>query len=489
MNCPACQIDARDMVESPLSRTPDTEMALLSPGTSEVRGLSLRANFSWTLVGNVVYAACQWGTLVVLAKLGTVQMVGQYALGLAVVSPVIVLSMLCLRAVQATDTRREYAFSDYLGLRVVTTGIALAIIGGIALESGYSWEVTVVILATAMSAVPESISDIIYGHLQQHDRLDRIAISMLLKGPLVLLLMWGAMSLTHSALWGVVAIAVARSAVLLLYDFPVATRSLGNVPLRPACEQHGYETDHGRRRLQRGMRLAWLSTPLGVVMMLLTLQTSIPRYFVESSLGERGLGIFAGMAYLIVVGTMVIQAMGQSASPRLARHYATGDLAGVRSLLTKLLGMGLLVGFAGVMVAALAGRTILSLLYNAEFSPHADVLVLIMVAGGVGYVSSFLGYATTAARYFRTQVPLNVVSTTACFLACWLFVPGGGLRGAAIALVITALVQLVGLAGIVRYIFVSLKRQHRRGDPSECLAAKEAERTWKTSSRLTRNSA
>ncbi|MGI6375285.1 MAG: hypothetical protein ACOX3S_04670 [Anaerolineae bacterium] len=25
--------------------------------------LSLRANFSWTLVGNVVYAACQWGML------------------------------------------------------------------------------------------------------------------------------------------------------------------------------------------------------------------------------------------------------------------------------------------------------------------------------------------------------------------------------------------------------------------------------------------
>jgi hypothetical protein len=31
--------------------------------------LSLRRNFSWTLAGNVVYAGCQWGMLVALAKL------------------------------------------------------------------------------------------------------------------------------------------------------------------------------------------------------------------------------------------------------------------------------------------------------------------------------------------------------------------------------------------------------------------------------------
>ena len=30
--------------------------------------LSLRVNFAWTLAGTVVYAACQWGVLVVLAK-------------------------------------------------------------------------------------------------------------------------------------------------------------------------------------------------------------------------------------------------------------------------------------------------------------------------------------------------------------------------------------------------------------------------------------
>jgi hypothetical protein len=51
-------------------------------------GLSLRRNFAWTVLGNVTYAACQWGMLVALAKLGSPEMVGQFALGLAIGAPV-----------------------------------------------------------------------------------------------------------------------------------------------------------------------------------------------------------------------------------------------------------------------------------------------------------------------------------------------------------------------------------------------------------------
>jgi len=49
--------------------------------------LTLRRNFSWTLLGNVVYAGCQWAMLVVLAKLGTPEMVGQFAL--VVTAPIV----------------------------------------------------------------------------------------------------------------------------------------------------------------------------------------------------------------------------------------------------------------------------------------------------------------------------------------------------------------------------------------------------------------
>jgi O-antigen/teichoic acid export membrane protein len=113
--------------------------------------LTLRRNFSWTLVGNVVYAACQWGMLVVLAKLGSREIVGQFTLGLAVTAPVLMLANLQLRAVQVTDARHEYCFGDYLGLRLITTGLALLVIVLITVVAGYRWETSLIILVVGLA--------------------------------------------------------------------------------------------------------------------------------------------------------------------------------------------------------------------------------------------------------------------------------------------------------------------------------------------------
>jgi len=61
----------------------------------------LRADFTWVLSGNVLYSACQWGIVVVLAKLGSPAQLGEYALGLAVAAPIILFANLQLRALLA----------------------------------------------------------------------------------------------------------------------------------------------------------------------------------------------------------------------------------------------------------------------------------------------------------------------------------------------------------------------------------------------------
>ena len=68
-----------------------------SQKTPVVSGLSLRSNFAWVLAGNLVYAACQWGMIVALAKLGSSYMVGQFSLGLAIATPVLMFTNLHLR--------------------------------------------------------------------------------------------------------------------------------------------------------------------------------------------------------------------------------------------------------------------------------------------------------------------------------------------------------------------------------------------------------
>ena len=81
-----------------------------------------------------------------------------------------------------------------------------------------------------------------------------------------------------------------------------------------------------------------------------------------------------------------------------------------------------------------------------------------MLAAGIGYVSSFLGSGMTAARYFLVLMPLFALATgTSAIAGLWL-IPTQGVRGAAIALVISALVQLVFSLGVTYHAIYKLRR-------------------------------
>lgn len=429
--------------------------------------LSLRANFSWTFVGNVVYAACQWGMLVVLAKLGSPELVGQFTLGLAITMPVLSLATLKTRLVQATDAKREYLFGDYLGLRLITTALALLVIAVFLFVSDYQGETTLVILAVGVAKAFESISDVFYGLFQQRERMERVAKSRIIKGPLSLAAMSIGVYLTGSVLWGVVGMALAGALVLIGYEVRSGALILKPTPQPggPVSDEGDQQADlHPRWEMRTLARLAWLALPLGIVVTLESLGTNIPRYFIERYLGVYLLGIFAPMAYLKRVGNTVVIALGLSACPSLAKHYAGRDGQAFRTLLIKLVIIGALLGGAGVLVTLVAGREILTLLYQPEYAEYHTVFVMLMIAAGIDFVATFLDYGMTATRHFRLQMYLFVVIVGTAALAGFWLIPANGLHGAATAVIIASAVRAVGSLAIVVYALRALNRTTEDGD-------------------------
>jgi O-antigen/teichoic acid export membrane protein len=426
--------------------------------------LSLRANMVWTLAGNTVYAGCQWAMLVVLAKVGTTAMVGQFALALALTAPVLLLTNLQLRQVQATDARHQYTFAEYLALRLVMTLLALIAIVVLVLIGGYGGETAGIILVVGLAKAFESISDVFFGLLQQWERMDRIAISMMIKGGLSLLALGLGVVLTGSVLWGAVGLAVAWAVILLSYDLRMGALVLREtasyftaptVPSVPGVSEAVASTqykDKPRPALLpswqpgRLARLVWLALPLGVTMLLISLNTNIPRYFIQYFWTTSDLGIFAAISYLMVAGTTVISAIGQAAAPRLASYYVTGDKHAFRVLTGKLLTMSLAVGAIGMIISVIAGRQIMTLIYSSEYGARVDLLVWVMLGAALWYVASVLGYAATASRRIRLQPLALAVVLLASVIACYALIPAYGLLGAGIATAITSVVGVLAYA-------------------------------------------
>ena len=419
-----------------------------------MKSLSLKQNFSWTFLGNAVYAACQWGMLIALAKLGSPEMLGQFTLGLAIAAPVVMFTNLQLRIIQASDVKQQFAFVDYLGLRLLATLVGLVIILGISFSVGYRQETILVILIVGLSKGFEAISDVFYGLIQQHEHMDRIALSLMIKGPLSLTLLVVGICTTKSVIGGVFGLAIAWAVVLFAFDIPSGFLILSKTNYFKSKQQiieKKIRYIKPRWHLKTLTKLFWLCLPLGLVMMLISLNTNLPRYLIEHNFGERDLGIFAAISYLMVAGNIVIGALGESATPRLAKYYAEANYLAFRSLLLKMLGIAVFIGGIAILISAVAGKAILTTLYSPVYGQYANLLTWLTLAATLSYMASFLGYGVTAARYLRIQLPLFTLITGVTALTCFWLLPTMGLMGAAIALTISSFIHFVLFLGVAIY--------------------------------------
>jgi O-antigen/teichoic acid export membrane protein len=435
---------------------------------SQPSGRSIGGNFAWAAFGNVAFAGCQWAMLAILAKLGDPETVGKFALGLALTAPIVMFSNLHLQAVIRTDTRREYQLGHYLGLRTVTTGLAILAIAVAVFVIGYPRETALVILAVGLAKSVDSISDVVKGFLQLNERMDRVSQSLLLRGSSSVIALGIVVAATGSIFFGAVALIVASSVCLAGFDLRMARKvaRASNAPgprsaptgtsIRPLWDRHQLK------------KLAWMSLPLGVGALLSSLSTNAPRYAVERRLGESDLGVYAAMAYMMIAAMMIMQALGESASPRLARRYDLGDLEGFRSLLLKLVGFGAVCGLLGIVTSALVGHTLLGVMYTDEFAQQSNVLTLLAIAASFNFVSLFLLYGLIAAQRFRAQVPQGIVVLTITFVGSYLLVPHFGLEGAAYAQ------MLAGLVGVAILVVLNFGVFREMSKPAQLQEAAQA---------------
>jgi O-antigen/teichoic acid export membrane protein len=428
---------------NPLMQRIETQPKVSMDSCVALSSLSLRQNFSWTLSGNLAYTACQWGIVIVLAKLGSPVLVGQFALGLAVTAPIFIFLNMQLRTVQVTDDFGQFRFGDYLGLRVATIFIALNLIVMIVFAVHSRRQTALVIVFLGLAKGSESLTDIFYGLMQRRERMDRIAKSMMTKGIVSLAALSLAVYYTRSAVWGAAVLALAWVAVTLAYDIPSSIWVAGISSQLPA------EALWPRWDRTSVRKLIWLALPLALVAMLVSLNSSITRYFVQGYLGERQLGIFAALASVQGAAATVEDAIAQSALSHLSRSYASNNRQAFRTLLFQLLVSGAGLGVCGVTIAVVLGRPILAIFYGPEYAGHVKVFVWIAMAIGVNFLASFMLYGVTAARYFRSQLPLSLTVTATGLIACAWFIPKFGILGAAYALLLTALARALLAAGLL----------------------------------------
>lgn len=406
----------------------------------------LRGNFLWTLSANGVNALSQALIVMLLAKLGSAEAVGKYALGLAIATPVFQFCGLQLRAVQVTDAQNKHPLNELTGMRLITTAAGLAAIIAIALTQRGAQEFPVVVVLGFAKAI-DSLSDLCQGVFQKNERMEQVAVSLILKSAISVAAVALALKLGGSVLVATLAITISGFLTLTGYDIRTVVRKYTK----------SVQALHPRINWPAFRQLFALTLPLGAVMMLMSFNSNIPRYFLAKYSGEASVGVFSAVLYCVVAENMIMAALGQAASPRLAKLHFDGKTRDFCILVGKLVIFGAGVGAIGVIGSRVAGAQILTLLFRPEYALQVGSLTWLMIAGVLMNVTGTLGVAVTAMHAFRPQVWIHLSCAVAGLASSLLLIPSRGVLGGALSVVV---MSAVGLAGFL-LLFASAVAQKK----------------------------
>lgn len=447
----------------------DKAPGLEQPEVKGARALSLTGNFVWTFGGNAVYALCQWAAIICLAKIGSVEMVGVFALALAVTNPITFLANLQLRVLYVTDQKSKYPFSEILGLRLALAIVAFMIMLAVCRIAGYSKNTTAVILLVGIAFLIDSLSENYYAIAQRVERMDRIAMSQMLRGVLAVLSLGIIVYYTGNLAWAALGLVVGRLLVFLSFDSAPKTFALEG---RTGPEHAGGFTQKqmsfwGRIlpawNWRNQVNMLWVAIPLGIASILVSLNVNMPRYFIDHYRGAHELGIFSALTYIPTAVIMVATALGYAVFAQLSRLYSQGQTREFKKLMLKTAAFCGGIGVVTLLISAVAGYRILLVLYKPEYAEHLQLLLWLVSWGAMGAVAACMGYAMTATSHFREQVPLFCGVTLVSIISCFFLVPRFGGLGGAFGALLGMGVQLLGTLFV---IYRALRQRSREAQSS-----------------------
>lgn len=435
-----------------MGSTPSKPMVPVSNGVHR-RPLSLRSNFSWTLTGNLATVVAQFGVLSALARLGDVEMVGQYGLGLSLTAPIFLLASMSLRTILVTDVEGAHSFSRYFTLRLIgmTGGFAIVCLAVVILN--YQFETALVVITVAAGRFFEGSSDMIYGAFHKAELMDTIAKSMIARSTSCFIIFTISLIAFESLVISAASTILVSLGFLLLYDARNLLKLHSYSWSNNTWMGHGYFTASWStcRDWRSLVPLVVVCLPAGLASSLVSLNTNVPRYVLEKFDGSTALGIFTLIAYPLVAGNTVISALSHSSLPRLSRHFRHGESKSFFRILSKLIAIATILAILAFAAAFLFGEPLLRLAFGDIYATQHSAFLVLVLGMGVGFINWFLNSALHAMRKFKLVLSIQIVMLAVILVGALAFVPPFGLLGASWLLTISMLLQVLVKGVLVKF--------------------------------------
>lgn len=396
--------------------------------------ISLGSNVLYNSIGSLTYLICQWLLSVLVVRLGSYADGGMLSLSVTLTNVFYVLATFSLRVYQASDVQGRFTPTRYISTRVMTSvlGMAACVIFT-AVNVQYDAAQKACIILYMLFKLTEALVDTFAAEQQKVMRMDYIFRSFMMRSATSLGSFVLAMLLWHSLPLALLLMALTTMPVVLLYDGRIVRQMTGfRVVLRPG----------------EAMPLLKAAWPMMVNSAMMTLLTTIPRYFLEHYHGQEIMGIYAAIATPAVIVQAGCSFVYSPLVAPLSEKYAAGEKTGFRRTAFRALA-AVLALFAVVMCgAALLGDWGLQLLFGGSILPYAWLLLPALLTSLCSALLYFFEVPLTIMGRLKTMTLVHAAAVILSLALSVLLIPGMGMSGVNLVMYLTAGTDTLLLGGL-----------------------------------------
>lgn len=397
----------------------------------------------WLLGANVSKTAGLLLFLVVLARLTNTEIVGEYALALAITAPVFVFAQFGLKGIFLTH-KVVFPFGTYLWVQLIGATAATLVSVCIGLLTSREFALTVLLVALIKSV--DSITDVFAGPLQQYEQTAHVFIGS------------GASSLLAAGV-ATGALVLGSSLNLALAFFAVTTL----VTAAPTMWRRGLKTvrtrvAHGHARAENHWRNIWhllrAGVPVGLSGALIALVATLPQYFLSIYAGPSAVAHFAVFFYTIALADIFLSTLTQSWIPRAREALSHPGLAPhgfFRFMLRTTVIWSIGVAFAALVGIAAAGLVIPAI-FGEGFELTPTIALPIWISIVAMPLVAFTNIGTIVRNLYLHTIWLSLTAAVVSLVACSLLIPPLGIAGAFWSLLLASFARSIPTVYLLRSV-------------------------------------
>ncbi len=396
---------------------------------------SVKTNMMWSASGSLFYSFGRFFAFMLFAKYLNQVQLGQFALSLAIVTPLSFLINMELKVIYVTDQEGKINFSSFISLRWITNSIFFVVLVCLCLVLRDQWSLGMLItlLLVGLIRIVESLGEVYIAVLQRAEKMNRIGQSQAIKSLLVLFWSWIILNFIGNMYLVLVGWVILTLVMIYFYDRRWAKNVISS----------SFRFDKSSLA-----RLARLAFPLGIFVTITSFSTGIARIFIEHKLTIELVGYYAALTMFISGLASIQNGVNQSVLARMAVYFST-NISALKRLIYKMLTLTWAGVFAILLFVYYKGEWVLNLIYNEAFAEYAYLFWIVILAGLFHFSGMLLGDAIVASGRYKSRLVAVLIGLIIKFIGFSLVVDTYGLKGVVWVEVVASVSVMLICAGVL----------------------------------------